>query len=296
MSRISADGSATGNGVPDLTAHPAPEQPAVPPAPGLPPSKPALSLPGRLRLGWRLVRIGLHVALGLAICALVFPWCGAAAHAWHVRRWSGRLIRLCGVRFEQPVDGDALAQALVVANHVSWLDIFVINAVHPCRFVAKAEIRAWPLLGWLAAKADTQFIARGKRRDLRHLFSGLVDKLKAGQRIAVFPEGTTAAQGQLLPFHSNLFEAAIDAQVPVQPYAVSYLDLDGGYHQSIEFIGAMGFAESLLGILAGPPIVVRLVCLPALSTDGAQRRALAQAAQEAVAAALDLHAPAPRED
>lgn len=194
---------------------------------------------------------------------------------------------MCNVRVEHaPGATAALPHALVVANHVSWLDIFVINTLHPCRFVAKAEIRAWPVLGWFSAKAGTVFLARGARRDLRHLFKGLVEQLAAGERVAFFPEGTTAAQGKLLPFHANLFEAAIDARVPVQPFALAYVDGAGLPHPAIDFSGDTSFMQSIAAVLCGRPITARLICLPAIDSAGAHRRDLAQAAQAAVAAAL----------
>jgi 1-acyl-sn-glycerol-3-phosphate acyltransferase len=232
----------------------------------------------------RLLRVFFHLSEGLATCALVFPWAGAARRQARIRGWSRRLLGICGVTVEQ--NGAALEHALVVANHVSWLDIFVINSLSPCRFVAKAEVRAWPALGWLAAKAGTVFIARGSRRDLRHTFKGIVASLEQGERVAFFPEGTTAVQGALLPFHSNLFEAAIDAKVMVQPYAVEYLDAAGAPHRSVEYVGDMNFAESMLAILSGSAVRARLVCLPALDARGAHRRELAVAAHGAVAQAL----------
>ncbi|MFM9435163.1 1-acyl-sn-glycerol-3-phosphate acyltransferase [Janthinobacterium sp. CG_23.3] len=245
----------------------------------------------KLLLIYRLGRVAVHVALGMATCAVVFPWLGAPARNRRIRIWSRQLMAVCGVRVERSAGWEqALPQAMVVANHVSWLDIFVINAVHPCRFVAKAEIRDWPLLGWLSAKAGTVYIARGKRRDLRHIFKGLVDKLVDGERIGFFPEGTTAPQGQLLPFHANLFEAAIDAKVPVQPLALSYVDASGGSHPSVDFIGDMNFAQSLVAILSGPAVTARLVCLAPLDSVGAHRRELALAAQLAVAGALGIEA------
>lgn len=246
----------------------------------------------KLTLAYRLLRVLLQLILGMATCALLFPWLGQAARNRHIRRWSRRLLGICGVHVAPGVSS-ALLHAMVVSNHVSWLDIFVINALHPCRFVAKAEIRAWPILGWLAAKAGTVFIARGQRRDLRQLFQGLVHSLEAGERIAFFPEGTTAAQGQLLPFHANLFEAAIDARVPVQAFAVSYVDARGQPHRAVEFIGDTSFAQSMVTILCGPPITARLVCLPAIDTLGAHRRDVAQAAYSAVAAELGI---APHQD
>ena len=228
----------------------------------------------------------LHLLYGLAVCALVFPWLAAQQREDRVRRWSRQLLGICGVTVELAPGAAALEHAMIVANHVSWLDIFVINSLLPCRFVAKAEIRAWPVLGWLAAQAGTVFIARGNRRDLRHIFKGLVASLQAGQRVAFFPEGTTAAQGQLLPFHANLFEAAIDARVLVQPYARCYLDAGGGHAKAVEFLGETTFAESMVAILSGPPLRARLQCLAPIAAEGAHRRELAQTAQEAVAAAL----------
>jgi 1-acyl-sn-glycerol-3-phosphate acyltransferase len=240
-----------------------------------------------LLLAYRLLRIFIHLVLGMTICLLAFPWLGTQARYNHIRRWSRTLLGICNTRVEvAPGSAAALPHAMVVANHVSWLDIFVIHSLHPCHFVAKAEIRGWPMLGWLAEMAGTIFIARGNRRELRHLFTGLVDKLQAGERVAFFPEGTTAAQGNLLPFHPNLFEAAIDAKVPVQPLAVSYVDGQGRMHPAVDFIGEMTFAESLMLILNGPPVRARLAFLAPLETQGAHRRELAEAAHQAVAAAL----------
>ena len=241
---------------------------------------------------FRLARVMCHVFAGMATCALVFPWIGADKRNGHIRRWSRQLMAMCNVTVEQAANGQAiLPRAMMVANHVSWLDIFVINSLYPCRFVAKAEIRAWPLLGWLAQQAGTVFISRGSRRDLRHIFKGLVHSLQAGERVAFFPEGTTAVQGSLLPFHANLFEAAIDAKALVQPLALAYVDPAGRPHGSIDFVGEMTFAESLLQILDGAPVTARLSCLAGIPSDGAHRRELAEAAHAAVAGALGI-APA----
>ncbi len=237
----------------------------------------------------RVARLVVHLLYGMLVCAVIFPWIGTERRNGHIRRWSRQLLRMCNVTVEMaPGGSEPLAHAMIVANHVSWLDIFVIDALYPCRFVAKAEIRSWPLAGWLVDKAGTVFIARGNRRDLRHIFKGLVHSLQAGERVAFFPEGTTAAQGSLLPFHANLFEAAIDAQVMVQPFALSYVDDAGKLHPSVDFIGEMTFAQSVVAILGGKPVRARLQCLPAMPAAGAHRRELAQAAHDAVAGALGL--------
>ena len=238
------------------------------------------------RLALRLARVMVHLVAGLATCALVFPLVSLRARERLTRRWSRKLLGLCRVTVEQLDGAPVLEHALIVANHVSWLDIFVINALHPCRFVAKAEIRAWPVLGWLAAGAGTVFIARGNRRELRHIFKGLVLVLEQGERVALFPEGTTARQGEVLPFHANLFEAAIDAKVAVQPYALSYVDAAGGYHASVDYTGETSFVDSLFTILQGDPVRARLRPLAPIAGEGAHRRELAQAAEDAVAGAL----------
>jgi 1-acyl-sn-glycerol-3-phosphate acyltransferase len=241
----------------------------------------------------RMVRLVLHMFEGMATCAFIFPWISAGKRNVQIRRWSRQLLAMCNVSVQMTQDSAVpLQHALIVANHVSWLDIFVINALYPCRFVAKSEIRAWPLAGWLVDKAGTVFIERGNRRELRHVFKGLVSALHEGQRVAFFPEGTTAAQGTILPFHANLFEAAVDARVPVQPYALSYVDDAGAHHPAVDFIGDMSFVESVIEILKGTPVRARLNCLAPLEGEGAHRRELAQAAHDAIAAGLGITLPA----
>lgn len=249
----------------------------------------------RVTLFWRVLRVALHLLQGLLLCALVLPLVSIERQQRMGQSWSRGLLRRCGVTLQALPGASAATQVLVVANHVSWLDIFVIHASHPCRFVAKAEIRAWPAMGWLAARSGTLFIERGSRNALRQVFKALVEMLRQRQRVVFFPEGTTSLQGSLLPFHANLFEAAIDAEVVVQPYALAYRSADGAHHAAIEYVGETTFVDSLLRILAAPPITAQLTCLAPIATDGAHRRELALAAQQAVATALGaqvLTAPA----
>ncbi|SHG36871.1 1-acyl-sn-glycerol-3-phosphate acyltransferase [Massilia sp. CF038] len=238
------------------------------------------------RLAYRVSRVILHLIGGLAVCALIFPWAGAGLRARVTARWSRDLLGICGVQLDQAEGSAALAHAMIVSNHVSWLDIFVINALYPCRFVAKSEIRAWPVLGWLVDKAGTVFIARGNRRELRNIFKGMVQALQAGERVAFFPEGTTALQGQVLPFHANLFEAAVDAGVAVQPYALRYVDGAGAFHPNVEYVGERTFVQSMMTVLGGGPIKARLTCLAPIAAANAHRRDVAKAAHDAIAAAL----------
>jgi 1-acyl-sn-glycerol-3-phosphate acyltransferase len=241
---------------------------------------------------WHFVRVTLHLLAGLMTCAIVFPFCAQLSREKLVQRWSRQLLRICtvDVRFIDQSEGKYAERALIVSNHISWLDIFVINTLHPCHFVAKADIRSWPLVGWLCHSAGTIFLARGKQREVRRIFEGLVHQIEAGKRIAFFPEGTTAAQGTVLPFHANLFEAAIEAKVPVQPFALRYVDQQGRFHHAADFIGDMTFAESMKVILKAPRMTAELIRLPAISTDGAHRREVASQSQQAVRDALGIQA------
>lgn len=236
---------------------------------------------------FRLVRIVLHLVAALWTCALIFPFADPAGRKRCIRRWSGQLLSICRVQVR--TEGGQLREglhALLVANHISWLDIFVINSVYPCRFVAKSDIRDWPLAGWLCVCAGTIFIARGRLRDVRRIFQDLVGSIRHGEHIAFFPEGTTAVQGGILPFHANLFEAAIDAQAPIQPCALRYVDAQGRLHSTVEFVGDMSFAQSIIAILSGQKITAQLIVLPLIETAGAHRRDLAQKARESIVAAL----------
>ncbi|MBB3213021.1 1-acyl-sn-glycerol-3-phosphate acyltransferase [Herbaspirillum sp. Sphag1AN] len=241
-------------------------------------------------LFFRALRLMVHLFRGMAICAFIFPLIDAAGREGHVRRWSRQLLGICGiqvvVRQGSGVTEPLPPRALIVANHVSWLDIFVVNAMQPCRFVAKSDIRSWPFIGWLCAKTGTIFISRGKASDVRRIFQGLVTSIKAGERVAFFPEGTTAAQGKLLPFHANLFEAAIDAAVPVQPYALRYLDAEGKYHTAADFIGDMTIVGSIAAILSARAMTAELTQLPSIPTTGAHRRELAVIARKVIAEGL----------
>ena len=241
---------------------------------------------------WHYVRVTLHLLAGLMTCAFLFPLCAQASREKLVQRWSRQLLGICtvDVRFIDQSDGKHAERALIVSNHISWLDIFVINTLHPCHFVAKADIRSWPLVGWLCHSAGTIFLARGKQREVRRIYEGLVHQIEAGKRIAFFPEGTTAAQGTVLPFHANLFEAAIEAKVPVQPFALRYVDQNGHFHHAADFIGDMTFAESMKVILKPPRMTAELIRLPAISTDGAHRREVASQSQQAVRDALGIQA------
>lgn len=231
----------------------------------------------------------LHLLRGLLTCAVLFPWLGARSRAWHIRRWSRRLLRICGVEVEvvdvrgEAPHGAARQGALVVSNHISWLDIYVIHSWQPVRFVAKSEIRAWPLIGWLCDKTGTIFIERARKRDAHRVLHDITDVMLQGDLVGVFPEGTTTDGTRVLPFHANLMQAPISGGLPVQPIGLNYLDAATGQPTlAAAYIDDTTLLQSLNAVLRAPRIKARLVIGPALAPASADRRELASAAREVV--------------
>lgn len=239
-----------------------------------------------LRLAARLLWVLAHLLRGLLICSVLFPWLGRERRLACIAQWSAQLLRIFRVQLELTGFAQPAAHGLWVANHVSWIDIFVINAIYPSRFVAKSEVRRWPLVGRLSASTGTIFIRRGSARELRTTVETMAAALAAGERIVVFPEGTSAAQGAMQPFRANLFEAAITAQASVQPMALAYVTADGCLHDSVEYIGDTSLIDSMVRILSGAPVIARLTALPALPAGATDRRVLAQCAHDAIQAEL----------
>ncbi len=181
-----------------------------------------------VRVVYALWRALLHTVAGFWTIRTRFPRMEVAAREQAVSDWARQMLHLMGI--ELVLKGQALATGpvLLAANHVSWLDILVMHAAGYCRFVSKADIKHWPMLGTMAAEAGTLFIERESRRDAHRVVHHMVEHLQAGEVLAVFPEGTTGDGLTLKPFHANLIQAAISANVPVQPLALRFVDGHSG--------------------------------------------------------------------
>ena len=221
----------------------------------------------------RTLRLPLLVALlfgGLATVAVVFPRSLQSTRDRLIRGWARMLIAACGVRLRESVAPGARAAGelreghMLLANHVSWIDIFVIDALAPAGFVAKAEIARWPLVGALVTGAGTMYIERGRRHAVHQANQRIADALRQGRRIAVFPEGTTSDGRRLLPFHGNLVEAALHAGAPVVPVGLRYLDPEGRPSDAASFVGDVTFVGSVWRMLGEPEIVAEVHWLPAI--------------------------------
>jgi 1-acyl-sn-glycerol-3-phosphate acyltransferase len=231
------------------------------------------------------LRLAVHILRGVWIMATRFQREPAEVRLELNRAWSLELLRLCGMKLVVHNDQARLdSGVLVVGNHISWIDIYVINAWRPTPFVSKAEIRRWPVIGWLAQQLGTVFIEREKRSDAKRIVHELAQRLGSGELMCVFPEGTTSNGLGLLPFHSNLFQAAVSASCPVQPICLMYADARG---QTVApaYIDDLTLGACIDAILRGAPITAHLHVCEALS-PGAERRVLAREAQASIERAL----------
>ncbi|TDN67227.1 lysophospholipid acyltransferase family protein [Paraburkholderia sp. BL10I2N1] len=239
-----------------------------------------------MKLAFRKARLVAHLLHGMWTVATRFPRASADERLKLSRAWSLKMLRLCGMRLVVHNDDVRLdAGVLVVSNHISWIDIYVINAWRPTPFVSKAEIRNWPVVGWLAEQLGTVFIHREKRSDAKRIMHELADRLNAGELMCVFPEGTTSNGLSLLPFHANLFQAPVSASRPVQPICIMYEDADGRQSTTPAYIDDLTLGDSLDAMLRGGALTAH-VYVGAPLAPGADRRLLAAEAEGVVRAAL----------
>jgi 1-acyl-sn-glycerol-3-phosphate acyltransferase len=249
-----------------------------------------------VRLTVRGAALAVVLIAGL-VAALVVPLLGRSAMSWVQRLWAAAVLSACGVRVRHTGPA-APPGALVVANHVSWLDVFALHAVAPVRMLAKTEVRQWPLLGLMAARAGTVFLDRDRLRALPGAVAGLADALRAGTPIGVFAEGTTRCGRDLGPFRPAAFQAAHDAGAPVVPVALRYRRRGPGGAAPLDttaaFVGDDTLASSLLRVLTvrGIDIDVTACALmdtttvPAGPARASARRALARECARTIATAL----------
>lgn len=223
----------------------------------------------------------------MLLVAGVQRWLGGRQRLALKQRWSRALLEILGVRLDAVLAGVEPA-SLIVANHISWLDIYALNAARPMAFVAKDDVRRWPLVGWLARHTDTVFLRRGSRAQIRAVNDEIGGLLAADQDVALFPEGTTSDGTQLLAFHAALLQPAVAGGRPVQPVAIAYFDAAGRRSVAPAYAGETTLWQSLAAVLACRSLTVRLRATPPLATHSADRRQLAQAARAAIAYRLGL--------
>jgi 1-acyl-sn-glycerol-3-phosphate acyltransferase len=246
-----------------------------------------------LRYLWRVPLLLLHILLGIVLCAGILSWNrhrimvdGREPFAHRMIRWWSRvLMRIFGLRSVR-IGTPLPDPVLFVANHTSWIDIELLHSQRAACFVAKAEIARWPLVGWMAATGGTIFHRRGSNHSLAAVMQAMVERLRGGRSVAVFPEGGTGHNGVLKVFHARIFQAALDAQVPVQPVALRFARdgkrvVDAGFREGESFMG------NLLRMLGEAPLDAEVHFLTPVPAMPEARRRMADLSRERIGAALD---------
>ncbi|MBW8844696.1 MAG: 1-acyl-sn-glycerol-3-phosphate acyltransferase [Burkholderiales bacterium] len=235
---------------------------------------------------WRLARLTPHVLRGLWIVRTDFERMTPEQRHERIRWWSLKTLRILGI--ELKVSGQAQPGGhLLVANHVSWLDIAGVHAVLPqARFVSKADVKHWPVVGALVVGAGTLFIERTSKRDALRVVHQAAEALQNGDCVAVFPEGTTGSGPELLPFHANLLQAAVATDAPVLPVVLRWYEAGERFSSSARFIGDTTLVQSLWRIASARGLGIDVQVLPPVSTGGRDRRALGEMLRGLVSARL----------
>jgi 1-acyl-sn-glycerol-3-phosphate acyltransferase len=239
----------------------------------------------------RAVRLFLHVISGLVQSA-IYPHLDQPAQRRMAQNWSARLLSILCIRWRYhgtPPPPEA-QRVMLAANHISWLDVYALITVCPARFVAKAEIRSWPLLGWLSRNAGTLFIERTKRSDTARINEHIGNALTMGDRVAIFPEGTTSDGTLLRHFHASLLQPAVTVAAILYPVAIRYTDTGGKISENAPY-ASISMLESVRRILTEPWIDVELIFADPINSSGKNRRELAREAEHAIAIALSLPPP-----
>jgi 1-acyl-sn-glycerol-3-phosphate acyltransferase len=241
---------------------------------------------------FRLSGVVLHLAYAVLL-ASIFPALSSDTRRIIIRRWSRNLLKILHVSLDVQGSFEAgtLPGRLLLANHVSWLDMVAMNAVFPASFVAKSEVRSWPLLGWLCERVGAIFIRRDIRRDTARANRVIAEALMQGECVGLFPEGTSTDGTSTGHFHSSLLQGAIDAMSAICPVALRYHNGAGAVCRDAAFVGDMSFIRSLWNVMCSRSLHITLYYLPPLPAEGMNRRLLAAGAQKAVQEVLGNFSP-----
>lgn len=249
-------------------------------------------LPRAVRYLWRVPMLLWHVAIDLPVVLLLLTpltagWTVGGERLDHrlIRAWSAGLLHVFGFRLRRI--GTPLAGATVfVANHVSWVDIVLLHSQRMMGFVAKREIAAWPLVGFLATRGETIYHQRGSQESLGGVLHEMLARLREGRSVGVFPEGRTRDGREVGPFHARIFFAAVEAGAPVQPVALRY-GAHGEAQTAVAFRQGERFFANFLRLLGEPARIAEVRFLaPILPGDADGRRRIAEAARERIVEAM----------
>ena len=226
---------------------------------------------------WAALRVSGHILRGLAEVVLLFPWLTTSGRNRHVQAWARTLLKRLNVGISVVGTPPHNGPLMLVSNHTSWLDIVALHAICHCRFVAKADVRKWPVIGRLATGGGTLYVRRESRRDAMRIVHDMAQALRDGDVLAVFPEGTTGNGDVVLPFHANLIQAAISADAPVQAVAIRFVDATSERSShAASYTGDESLVGSIWRTLSAEPLCAVLSFGAVQRADGRDRRTLAE--------------------
>lgn len=213
---------------------------------------------------------------------------GKDSRLWLIKWWCAGLLNAFNIKVTTSgnVPPASTKGVMFIANHVSWADIHALNSQIPLRFIAKAEIRNWPIFGYLASKANPLFIDRSKRQVAGKIVGITTASLKDGDNLCFFPEGTTTDGTKVLDFKSSVLQAAINANSTIWPVAIRYSNPDGSINTKMAYAGDTGLVESMQQIIKLKNASVKLHFLEPISASNQNRRDLTQQAYDVIVAEL----------
>ncbi len=236
------------------------------------------------------LRLLVAFAKAFAILWFKFPRASREQKLAHIQAWSRHVLEVMGIRLNIAPSSTFIwpnKTQLLVANHVSWLDVLVIQALQPCVFVAKSEVRHWPVVGSMAHACGVVFVDRSAASSARKMVDDVGSALHHGYCVAGFPEGTSSEGHDVSLFHANLFEAAIHRDVAVLPLALRYTDArTGNLCLKAAFVGDIGFIKSLHQVMGTSHLAVDVQIGKTLSPQGHSRRTLAHLSHRSVLSQL----------
>ena len=231
----------------------------------------------KLAACWTAWRVLTRFLWGVVQGGLLVPGLSKPQLEQRIQQWGRTMLERLGIELRVVGTPAPAGPMLLVSNHISWVDILALQAVCPCRFVAKADVARWPLVGTVVTGGGTIYVKRESRRDAMRVVERMAEALKDGYILAVFPEGTTGDGSSVLPFHSSLIQAAISAGAPVQPVAMRIVDAESGRpSRAVSYMGDESLAGSVWRTLCARRLRAVVTFGTPQVADGRDRRAWAR--------------------
>ncbi len=239
---------------------------------------------------FRTCRMVLHTLYGVFVASIILPRLDPQQRNRAISRWSASLLDLLNIRVvaEGVVPQQVLSNTMFIANHISWVDIHALNSIHTSRFIAKSEIRQWPVFGFFATSVNTLFIDREKRHEAGKIVDTTRKALQAGDCICFFPEGTTTDGTEVKPFKGSLLQAAIEAKSEVRPFSIHYPDVEEGINTEMSYWGEMSLIESMRNVIRQKQATVVLRFADPINAADYDRRNLVSITREVIVSSSNL--------